>query len=38
MKNTVFWDVALCGSCNNRHFREMYRLHHQGDKNQELVS
>jgi hypothetical protein len=20
MKNGVFWDVTLCGSCNNRHF------------------
>jgi hypothetical protein len=20
MKNGVFWDVALCGSCNNRRF------------------
>jgi hypothetical protein len=20
MKNVVFWDVVLCGSCKNRHF------------------
>jgi hypothetical protein len=27
MKNAVFWDVTLCGSCNNRHIGAMYRLH-----------
>jgi hypothetical protein len=30
LKNAVFWDVALCRSCVNRRFREMYRLHLQG--------
>jgi hypothetical protein len=34
MKNAVFWDVAPCGSCNNRRFGGTYRHHHQGDKNQ----
>jgi hypothetical protein len=32
MKNVVFWDVALYGSCKNRRFRGTYRLHLQGDK------
>jgi hypothetical protein len=31
MKNTVFWDVTPCGSCNRR-FGRMYGLH-KGDKN-----
>jgi hypothetical protein len=35
MKNIVFWDVTPCGSCKNRRFSGTYRLHHQGDKNQE---
>jgi hypothetical protein len=30
---SAFWDVAPCGSCKNRLFGRMYRLHHQGDKN-----
>jgi hypothetical protein len=33
LKNTVFCDVTPCGSCKNRRFGGMYRLHHQGDKN-----
>jgi uncharacterized membrane protein YccC len=33
MKNAVFWNVMPRGSCNNRRFGGMYRLHHQGDKN-----
>jgi hypothetical protein len=33
MKNGVFWDVTLCGSCKNRRFGGTYRLLHQGDKN-----
>jgi hypothetical protein len=33
MKNAVFWNVTPCGSCKNRRFGGMYRLHHQGDKN-----
>jgi hypothetical protein len=32
MKNDVFWDFTLCGSCRNRRFKGTYRLHHQGDK------
>jgi hypothetical protein len=31
MKNAVFWDVAPCGSCKNRRFGGMWRLH-QGIK------
>jgi hypothetical protein len=30
MKNAVFWDVALCGSCKNRHFGGTQHLQHQG--------
>jgi hypothetical protein len=33
MKNFVFWDVTLYGSCKNQRFGGTYRLHHQGDKN-----
>jgi hypothetical protein len=33
MKNAIFWDVTPCGCCKNRCLGEMYRLHHQGDKN-----
>jgi hypothetical protein len=29
MKNAVFWDVTLCGSCKKRRFGGTYRLHHQ---------
>jgi hypothetical protein len=36
MKNAVFWNVALCRSCVNRRFGEMYRLHLQGRKIREL--
>jgi hypothetical protein len=32
-KNPVFCDVTQCGSCTNRRFGAMHRLHHQGDKN-----
>jgi hypothetical protein len=35
MKNALFWDVTLCGSCKNRRFGEMYHLYHQGDKNRQ---
>jgi hypothetical protein len=31
MKNAIFWDVTLCGSCKNC-FQGTYHLHHQGDK------
>jgi hypothetical protein len=34
MKNGVFWDVTLCGSCKNRRFGGTQRLLHQVDKNQ----
>jgi hypothetical protein len=33
MKNGVFWDVTLRGSCRNRRFGGTRRLLHQGDKN-----
>jgi hypothetical protein len=33
MKNVVFWDVAPCGSCNNRRFGGTWPLQHQGDNN-----
>jgi hypothetical protein len=32
MKNAVFWDVALCRSCENRRFGGKYHLHLQGRK------
>jgi hypothetical protein len=31
--NTVFWDIASCGSSKNRRFEGTYRLTHEGDKN-----
>jgi hypothetical protein len=34
MKNGVFFDVTMCGSCKNRRFGGTYRLHHQSGKNQ----
>jgi hypothetical protein len=33
IKNAVFWDVTLRGSCKNRRFGGMYFFHHQGNKN-----
>jgi hypothetical protein len=33
MKNTVFWGVAPCGFCKNRHIEGKFRLSHQGEKN-----
>jgi hypothetical protein len=33
MKNSVFSDVMLCGSCKNRRFEGIYCLGHQGGKN-----
>jgi hypothetical protein len=33
MKNAIFWDVTLYGSCKNRWFRGMYLLHHECDNN-----
>jgi hypothetical protein len=32
MKNSVLWYVTPSGSCKNRRFGGMYRLHHQGQK------
>jgi hypothetical protein len=32
LKNGVFWDVTLRGSCKNGRFGGTYRLHHHGDK------
>jgi hypothetical protein len=32
LKNTIFWDVALCRSCVNRRVGGTYRLHIQGRK------
>jgi hypothetical protein len=34
MKNVVFWDVSLCGSCGNPSFGGTYRLYRQDDNNQ----
>jgi hypothetical protein len=34
VKNVVFWDVALCGSCKNRRFGGKYCLHCQCENNQ----
>jgi hypothetical protein len=33
VKSANIWDVMACGSCKNRQFGRMYRIHHQGDKN-----
>jgi hypothetical protein len=38
IKNAVFCDVTLCGSCNNRLFGATYCLHHQGDKNRRATN
>jgi hypothetical protein len=38
MKNAVFWDVTSCGSCTDRHFGGMYRLHHQDEENQRATN
>jgi hypothetical protein len=32
-EGTVLWDVALCGSCQNKHFRGTYHLYLLGGKN-----
>jgi hypothetical protein len=31
IKNAVFWDVTLCGSCKKRRFEGKISLHNQGD-------
>jgi hypothetical protein len=36
MKNAVFWDVTPCGSCKNRRFGEIFRLHNLSDKNRRV--
>jgi hypothetical protein len=33
LKNAVFWNVTLCGSCKNRRFGGTERLHDQADRN-----
>jgi hypothetical protein len=33
MKNTIFCDVTLCGSCKNRRLGGKNSPDHQGDKN-----
>jgi hypothetical protein len=33
LKTGVFWDVTPCGSCKNRRFGQIYRIHHHGDNN-----
>jgi hypothetical protein len=37
LKNAIFWDVALCGSCVNRRFGGTYRHHLHGSKNCKLL-
>jgi hypothetical protein len=32
MKNSVFWDLAQCGSCNNRRFAVTCRVHLRAEK------
>jgi hypothetical protein len=34
IKNAIFWDVTLCGSCENQHFGGMCCLHQQDERNQ----
>jgi hypothetical protein len=34
MKNVVAWNVTRCGSCKNRRFVGMYRLHHPVEENE----
>jgi hypothetical protein len=36
MKNAVFWNVKLRGSCKNQRFGRTYHPHHQGDKNRSM--
>jgi hypothetical protein len=36
MKNVVFWHMTLCGSYKNRRSVGTHRLHHQGEKKNEL--
>jgi hypothetical protein len=33
MKNSVFWNVALCSSCKNLRLGGTYHFNHLGDKN-----
>jgi hypothetical protein len=33
LKNVIFYDVTPCGSCKNRGFDGIYRLHHIDNKN-----
>jgi hypothetical protein len=34
MKNAVFWDVTPCDTCKYQRFGGIYKLRHQGEKNQ----
>jgi hypothetical protein len=34
MKNAIFWDMTLYGSCKNQRFSGTYHLHFQGQKHQ----
>jgi hypothetical protein len=38
MKNTVFWGVTQCCSCENWRFGRTYRLHHQSENNQRATA
>jgi hypothetical protein len=38
VKNVVFWNIAPCGSCKNQRFIGMYRLQHQGGKDQRATN
>jgi hypothetical protein len=34
LKNDAFWDLTLCGSCENRRFGENCHLHYQDETGQ----
>jgi hypothetical protein len=36
MRNAIFWNVTLCGSCKDGPFGGTWRLHHQGNKNRRV--
>jgi hypothetical protein len=38
MKNTVLLNVTPCRSCKKRRFVGKYRLHHQGENNQQAMN
>jgi hypothetical protein len=35
IKKAIFWDMTPCGCCKNRSFGGTYRLHNQGENNQQ---